>query len=421
MIVKNIRFIVTMNPKREIINNGSVLIRGNSIEEVGDTKHICSKYKDEEILDAEGMVAIPGLVNSHTHSPMSLMRGYSDDLPLTEWLEKIWEIEKKLKPKDCYYGSMLACIEMIRFGVTTFSDMYFYPNEIKKAVEESGLRSVIAAPIFSNIRKDCNLINAKRFVKKKTERITPALGPHSPYACTREELFGVKQLSEENDALIHIHVSETKDEVKQVKEKYGMRPVEFLDSIGLLKNNSLLAHCVWLNKGEISSINRNSSKVVHCPTSNMKLASGVAPIKNMKDIIISLGSDGSCSNNNLDMFEEMKVAALLQKVSNLDSTLLPAKNALEMATINGAKSLGLSDIGSIEAGKRADLVLIDFRKSHLTPLYEPISNLVYSCNGNNVNTTICNGKILMKDRELKLDLGKIMKKAEEIKENLINK
>ncbi len=420
MLIKNIRYIVTMDPQRRLIKDGAIFIEDNKITDVGKNE-ICKKYKTDDVIDAKGMVAMPGLIKAHTHSPMTLMRGYIDDLPLIEWLQKLWTFEAKLKPEDCYYGSLLACLEMISFGITTFSDMYLYPNEILKAVEKSGLRAMVSPLIFEKINKNCNLRNARKFLKKKTEMVTPALGPHSSYTCTKEELIGVADLAEEKDVFIHTHVSETQNEVKQIKEKYGTNPVEFLNSVGLLTDKTILVHAIWVTDKEIKLIAKTGAKIVHCPIANMKLASGVAPVHKMKNITVSIGSDGPSSNNNLDMFEEMKAAALIHKINNLDPTLIPSNYALEMATINGAKTLGLNDTGSLEPGKKADLILIDFRKPHLTPLYNPVSHLVYSCNGEDVDTTICNGKILMKNRKFVLNAGKIMKKVEEIKEDLLKR
>ncbi|MCK4634315.1 MAG: amidohydrolase [Candidatus Aenigmarchaeota archaeon] len=420
MLIKNIRYIVTMDPQRRLIKDGAIFIEDNKIIDVGKNE-IYKKYKTDDVIDAKGMVAMPGLIKAHTHSPMTLMRGYIDDLPLIEWLQKLWTFEAKLKPEDCYYGSLLACLEMISFGITTFSDMYLYPNEILKAVEKSGLRAMVSPLIFEKINKDCNLRNARKFLKKKTERVTPALGPHATYTCSKEELIGVANLAEEKDVFIHTHVSETQNEVKQIKEKYGTNPVEFLNSVGLLTDKTILVHAIWVTDKEIKLIAKTGAKIVHCPIANMKLASGVAPVHKMKNITVSIGSDGPSSNNNLDMFEEMKAAALIHKINNLDPTLIPSNYALEMATINGAKTLGLNDTGSLEPGKKADLILIDFRKPHLTPLYNPVSHLVYSCNGGDVDTTICNGEILMKNRKFVLDAGKIMKKVEEIKEDLLKR
>jgi len=422
MLIKNLRYIVTMNPREEVIKIDAIFIEENKILDIGKSSELSKKYRGEETIDGEGMVALPGLIHTHTHTPMTLMRGYADDLPLMDWLQKkIWPLEAKLKPRDIYYGSLLANLEMISFGVTTFSDMYPHPEEILKAVKESGLRAVISPAIFENIDKKSSAKNAEKFLKNDSGKIKIALGPHSPYACTKEEILEVKGISEETGAIVHIHASETQEEVRQIKEKYGMRPIEFLDSLGLLTERTLLAHSIWLSDKEIGLIYKRGAKVTHCPISNMKLASGVAPIQKMKGVV-SLGSDGPSSNNNLDIFEEVKTVALLHKVHNLNPTLIPAQRALEMATINGAKALGLEKkIGSLEVGKKADLILVDFRKPHLTPVYNPVSHLVYACNGEDVDTVICDGKILMRGRKFVLDSNKIMDEVEKIKESLLNR
>ncbi|MCD6477958.1 MAG: amidohydrolase [Candidatus Aenigmarchaeota archaeon] len=422
MLIKNLRYIVTMDSQRRVIRDGAIFIEGNRILDVGRNGGLSRKYSREEIIDGSGMVAIPGLIQAHTHSPMTLMRGYADDLPLMDWLQKkIWPLEAKLKPNDIYYGSLLANLEMISFGVTTFSDMYPHPEEILKAVRKSGLRAVISPAIFEEVDKNSNVKNAKKFLRNESDKIKIALGPHSPYACTKEELLEVRDISEETGAIVHIHASETQEEVRQIKEKYGMRPIEFLDSIGLLTERTLLAHSVWVSDKEINLIHKRGAKVAHCPISNTKLASGIAPIEKLKGVV-SLGSDGPSSNNNLDIFEEIKAVALLHKVHNLNPTLISAQQALEMATINGARALGLEEeIGSIETGKRADVVLVDFRKPHLTPLYNPVSHLVYACNGEDVDTVVVDGKILMRHRKFSLDSKGIMKKVERIKEDLLRR
>lgn len=422
MLIKNLRYIVTMNSENKIIKNGAISFENGEIKQVGKSEDL-KGGRGEKTIDGSGMVAMPGLIKTHTHSPMTLLRGYADDLPLMEWLqEKIWPMEAKLKPKDCYYGSLLACLEMISFGVTTFSDMYPKSEQILKAVKTSGMRAMISPAIFENVNKKSNVKNAEKFLKNKSERITPALGPHSPYACSKEELKEIEKISKERNAKVHIHACETKDEVKQTKEKYGMRPIEFLDSMGLINENTILAHAVWISDKEIKTVKKRGAKIVHCPVSNMKLASGVMPIQKMNKMTISLGSDGPSSNNNLNMFEEMKIASLLHKVNTLDPTVTNARGVLKMGTINGAKTLGMENkIGSLEPGKRADLALVDFRKPHLTPLYNPISHLIYSSTGSDVDTVICNGKILMQNRRFNLDKNKIMNKVEGIKENLLKR
>src|SRR3972149_2329086 len=288
---------------------------------------------------------------------------------LMEWLtEKIWPVEFKLTAEDCYIGSLLGCLESIKFGVTTFSDMYWFSDETAKACQESGMRGALSWPIVDEsltTQKGKPLNNAEEFVRKYSgyQLIKPMFGPHSIYTCSEETLMKTKELAEKYNTLIHMHLSETKDEVETSIQKSGKRPVEYLKDIGFLSQNLIAAHCVHLTNNEIKLLKENNVKVLHCPVSNLKLASGIAPIPEMIEngLVVGLGTDGCASNNNLDMFEEMKTAALIQKGYRGNATLLPAKQVLEMATINGALALGL-DTGSIEVGKKADLILLDLKK-----------------------------------------------------------
>ena len=413
-----------MDKDKRLIKNGDILIEGNKIAKVG--KNINSR---EEVIDANGMVALPGFINTHTHSSMTLLRGYADDLPLMKWLkEYIWPLESLLKPEDCYIGSKLACLEMIKAGITTFSDMYFHMTDVAKAVEESGIRGVLSYVINDLMPENFAGITAtKRFLNevKKSERIIPIIGPHSPYACSKETLQKSKELADELKTLIHMHAAETREEVEESKKKFGLRPIEYLDSIGLLGSNLEIAHCVWANDNEIKMLAKNNVKISHCSVSNMKLSSGAGPISYMLEngLIVSIGSDGPCSNNRLDMIQEMKFCSLLQKVSFIDPTAIPAEKALEIATINGAKALKLDDkLGSIEEGKLADLILIDFRKPHLTPMHNVYSHLVYAAQASDVDTVICNGKVLMKNRKvLTVDENETMEAAELAKEDLLSR
>ncbi|MEM5778144.1 MAG: amidohydrolase [Candidatus Aenigmatarchaeota archaeon] len=422
MLIKN-ALIVTMDSNKRVMR-GDILIEGNKIIKVD--KKIEAK---DEIIDANGMVALPGFINTHTHSAMTLLRGYADDLPLMKWLkEYIWPLEALLKPEDCYIGSKLACLEMIKAGITTFSDMYFYMNDVAKAVEESGIRGILSYVINDLMPENfTGLTVTKRFLNqvKKSERIIPIIGPHSPYACSKETLLKAKELAEEYKTLIHIHASETKEEIEESKKKFGLRPIEYLNSIGFLDSNVEIAHCVWVDNYEIKILAKNKVKISHCSVSNMKLSSGISPVNYMIEngLITSLGSDGPCSNNRLDIIQEMKFCSLLQKVSFFDPTAVNAEKALEMATINGARALGLEEkIGSIEEGKLADIILLDFKKPHLTPLHNIYSHLVYAAQSSDVDTVICNGKILMKNRKvLTIDENETMEKAELAKKDLLER
>jgi len=336
-----------------------------------------------------------------------------------EWLsERIWPIEAHLTAEDCYIGSLLGCLESIKFGVTTFLDMYFFEDETAKACEKSGLRGVLAWPILDEsitTQKGNPINNAEKFMKKynKSELIKPAFGPHSLYTCSSETLMRTKEIADKYNALIHTHLSETNDEVKMSIENYNKRPVEYFESIGFLSKNLIAAHCVHVNEKEIKILKNNNVKISHCPVSNLKLASGFAPIAEMieEGLTVTLGTDGCASNDNLDLFEEMKISALIQKGFKSNATLLPAQKILNMATIEGGLALGINT-GSIEIGKKADVILLDLKKPHMQPFNNIISNLVYSAKGNDVSTVICNGKIIMENNKiLNLNEDEIYEKA----------
>ena len=355
---------------------------------------------------------------------MTLFRGLADDLSLDTWLnDYIWPVEAHLNGYYCYIGALLGAVELIKSGTTTFSDMYFYMEDVARAVDESGLRAVLSygmidfadeekrrAEIAANVDlfKNCN--NAAE------GRIKVFFGPHAPYTASKELLDEVRDLASKFNTGIHIHVAETQKEVEDILEQTGKRPFEYLDDIGFLGPNVVAAHAVWLSEEEIDIIMDREVKISHNPCSNMKLASGISPVANMlsHDICVSIGTDGASSNNNLDLIEEMKTASLLQKVATLDPKVLTSEETVAMATINGARTLGLeNEIGSIEVGKKADLILIDTDEANMTPDSSCISsNVVYAAKGSNVDTTICNGKILMENRKLTtLDEEEIYKKA----------
>lgn len=418
-----------MDQKRRVFERGSVAIEGDKIVAVG--KDV--KEKADTVIDARGKVVLPGLINCHTHLSMTLLRGVADDMPLMQWLEtRIWPIEKNLRAEDCYVGALLGCLETIKSGTTCFADQYFFMEHVARAVEEAGMRASLSYGIIElgdPKRRESELRAGEKLVKecqgKAEGRISTMFGPHAPYTCSPECLMKVKELAKKYKVGIHTHVSESQDEIKQITEKYGKRPVEHLDAIGFLGPEVLAAHCVWLTEREIKILKERGVKPVHNPVSNMKIGCGVAPVPEMlaAGIPVALGTDGAASNNALDMFNEMKFAALLNKVHKLDPVAVPAPSALEMATINGAIALGLQDkIGSLEAGKKADIVLVDLKKSHLTPLHNVISHLVYSALGCDVDTTIVDGKILMQGRKvLTLDEDKVLERAQKTSDDLIAK
>ena len=419
ILIKNA---LILNPENIYDKPQDILIRNDLISKISDEIN----EKADKTIDATGKILLPGFVNTHTHLSMTLFRGLADDLALDEWLnDNIWPMEANLNGDYCYIGALLGAVELIKSGTTTFSDMYFYMEDVAKAVSESGLRAVLSYGMidFGDEEKRKNEIAENLNLFKNVNdtadgRIKVFFGPHSPYTASEELLREVRKLASENNMGIHIHVSETQKEIEDVSAEKGLRPFEYLDSIGFLGPDVLCAHCVWLSDSEIEIIKKRNVKISHNPCSNMKLASGIAPISRLleKDICVGIGTDGASSNNNLDLIEELKIASLLQKVSVLDPKVLTSDEALAMGTINGARALGLDDeIGSVEVGKKADLIFIDTDSANMIPDSTRLSsNIIYSANGFNVDTTICNGQILMENRKLTtLNEEEIYKKAKE--------
>lgn len=424
IIIKN-AYVLTMDPDAGDIKNGTVVIEDGKITEIGEK----TKESAETVIDARGSVVMPGLVNTHTHAAMTLFRGYADDLQLAEWLEgHIWPAEAQLKAEDVYKGSLLACLEMIKSGTTSFADMYFFMDETAKAVETSGLRASLShglIELWNKEKGEADLKEGRRFVRAwqgaSGGRIKTMYGPHAPNTCSDEFLAKVKEEARRDGAGIHIHVLETEAELLAMKERYGKCSVHLLDDIGFFGPDVLAAHCVWLSDGDIEVLKERGVNVSHNPISNMKLASGIAPVYKMleRGVNVSLGTDGCASNNNLDLFEEMKTAALLHKVNTFSPTALPARQVLKMATVNGGKALD-KETGMLKAGKKADLIIVDMKKPHLIPCFDVPSHLVYSARGSDVRTTIVNGKILMDNyRVLVLDEEKVMEEARIAAEELV--
>ncbi len=421
--------ILTMDRGR-IIKRGLIAINNERIEYVGREEE-AGDIKAERIIDGHGKVAMPGLINCHTHIAMTLFRGIAEDQEVNRWLrETIWPLEAKLDPLDVYFGSLLGCLEMIKSGTTCFCDMYLYGESVVRAAERSGLRAVIAPGIIEagDRRIGEKMLAESVRISEKYRcyaggRITTRLGPHAVYTCSLDLLKKVRDNASSLKVGVHIHLAESKEAAIKVREERGISEVSILDEAGLLDSNLLAAHCIHLSREEIGILAERDVKVVYNPVSNMKLASGIPRIKEMLDlgVTVGLGTDGPASNNALDMFETMKTAALLQKIYYKDPKVLPARKVLEMATIDGAKALGLEDItGSIEAGKKADIILVDMRKPHLTPVHNVYASLVYSARGCDVDTTIVNGEILMENREVKrLREDEVIEKAEKTALNLI--
>ena len=412
-----------LNPENDISGKKDLLIKDDLIYKIDEE---ITDDNVDKIIDAKDKILLPGFVNTHTHLSMVLFRGLADDLNLDDWLNNnIWPMEANLNGYYCYIGALLGAVELIKSGTTTFSDMYFYMEDVAKAVEESGIRAVLSYGMIdfgdeekrkAEIEKNMNLF--KNCHNTADGRIKVFFGPHSPYTASEELLKEVRKLADENNIKIHIHVSETQKEIDDVSAEKGLRPFEYLDSIGFLGPDVVCAHSVWLSDEEIEIIKKHDVKVSHNPCSNMKLASGIAPVTKLleNDICVAIGTDGASSNNNLDILEELRTASYLQKVSTLDPKALNSDEVLAMGTINGARALGLDDeIGTIEVGKKADLILIDKNNANMVPDSSKLSsNIIYSANGFNVDTTICNGQILMENRELTtLNEQDIYKKARE--------
>ncbi len=403
-------------PREQLWFKGDLAIEGKTIKEVG--ANLQDKYAGFTVLNGRDSLVIPGFVNCHTHAAMTMLRGYADDLPLMAWLsEKIWPCEAQLQAEDIYWGTQLAILEMIKSGTTTFADMYFYMEQTAQAVLESGIRASLSrGMVGSGDKAGLALRESEEFIKtwqgKGEGRITCLFGPHAPYTCPPEYLQRVMALADDYGVGLHIHLAETLQEVAEVSQQYGMRPVELLDSIGFFQERHVLAaHCVHLSEKEMEILVKNKVGIAHNPESNMKLASGIAPIPQLlrQGAVVGLGTDGAASNNNLDMLEEMRTCALLHKVATMDPTVLPSRLVLEMATKKGAEALGLREVGSLAPGQKADLLILNLHEPHLTPLHDPVANLVYAAQSADVKTVIIDGKIVMKERQmLTMDEEKIL-------------
>ncbi len=423
--------LLTMSEKMEVIENPAIGVKDGKILFIKKGEHL-PEYSAKEILDASGSIVMPGLINTHIHSPMTCFRGLADDLPLMEWLNNyMFPVESRHVNREMVYdGAMLAIAEMILSGTTTFSDVYFYESSVARAAIDSGIRAlstqgIIDFPAPDNLEPSRKIEIAEKFIEKWTgvsPLIAPALACHTPFTCSTETLTVIKGVARKANLPYMIHLAETRDEIKIVKERYGMTPVRYLHSLGILDNLTIAVHCVCIDQEEIDILADYGVKVSHNPESNMKLASGVAPIPKLleKGVTVGLGTDGCASNNNLDMFTEMDTAAKIHKAVTLDPTVMDAKTVLRMATIEGAKVLGLEDkIGSIEAGKCADIIILDMQKPHLTPLYNYYSQIVYSASGSDVSTAIIDGKVVMKERRLfTMDIDSVMKKVRKIAETI---
>ena len=426
--------VLTMDAGRRVIGDGAVAIRSGRIVAVGQRAELEAKYAALENIDASGKVIMPGLINGHTHVPMTLFRGLADDLDLNEWLTKyIFPAEAKNVTEDFVRtGTQLGLAEMIRGGTTTYCDMYYFEDAIADETAKAGVRGVLGEtvidfPVADNKTYAEGLVYTERFVKKWQGHslITPAIAPHAPYTVSEEHLKAARAFSDRTGAPIVTHISETRREVDDLTKSKGASPIAYLARIGFLNERVIAAHVVFPNVEEIAILKRLGVGVVHNPQSNMKLASGVAPVPQMlaEGLSVGLGTDGAASNNDLNMWEEMDTAAKLHKVSSGDPKVLSALQALEMATIRGARALHLErEIGSLEDGKRADLIIVDLDALNQTPLYNIYSHLVYATKAADVRTVIIEGRLIMRDRELlTLNENDIKARARAYREKIIKK
>jgi len=426
--------LLTLSGRMDVIEDGAVGISGGKI------RFACARADAPastpvETIDATGCAVMPGLVNTHTHLPMTCFRGLADDLPLMEWLhEHMFPAEAKHVNREMIYrGALLGMAEMIRSGTTTCCDSYFYESHVVQAAVDAGVRIVAGQGFIDFSPPDADEIKkkaaaAEKFISKwqpLSPMVTPSLFCHSAYTCATQTLQTVKRVADEAGVPFMMHLAETKEEVDIIESRYGLRPVHYLEKIGVLGGKSAAVHCVWLDDSEMDLLAASGTGVCHCPESNMKLASGIARIPELmkRGVAVGLGTDGCASNNDLDMLLEIDTMAKLHKVSTMNPTVMDAASALQIATTGGARVLGLQDlIGSVEPGKCADLIVVDMRKPHLTPLYHLYSQIVYACRGSDVRDVIIDGKVVMRNRILlTIDVQKAMDDVREIADRVRGK
>lgn len=427
LIIKNGQ-ILTINEKMDRYPSGFILVKNSKIVDLGPMEKLKTpEYKGldfNETIDAKNQIVIPGMVNAHGHFAMTLFRGIADDLPLMKWLQDyIWPIESELSPEDCQVGSQLAAIEMIQGGTTAACDMYFNEKRTLDALEEIGFRGVLGYGLLdfndgekreSEFKIAHDLLD---YINKNGKLCSPIISPHAPYTCSSELLIQAKELANKNNLPLQIHLAETEKEVKDFESAHKKTPTQHLYDIGFLDEKLVAAHCVWLTKNDMKLLNEKNVKIAHNPSSNMKLGSGVLNYQQLTEnkLTIALGTDGASSNNNLSMLGELRLASLLHKGVNTNPQILPANEALQLATINGAKALSIAqDVGSIEVGKKADLAIFDIHTPNTWPPHNPYSLITYAATDYNVKTTIINGKIVMKDRQfLTIDVDNVLSRVKE--------
>ncbi|MEL7186138.1 MAG: amidohydrolase [Pseudomonadota bacterium] len=418
-------YVVSMDNDANVYENGAVAVDEGVILAVGPADEITTAYRAIETLEGNGRIVMPGLINGHSHAAMTLLRGVADDLALMDWLQNyIFPAEVEfVDPEFVRIGTELACWEMIRGGTTTFVDMYYYPDTIAEVVESCGMRALISATVIDQRSPDAenaddSIAKGIGFIerwKDRNPRITPIFGPHANYTLNAEQLAATRAAANEYGVGISIHMSESPFELQYSQDTYGTTSVHMFESIGFFDGPTIAAHMVWPTQEEIPILAERNVGVVHNPTSNMKIASGIAPITEMlaAGVNVGLGTDGAASNNDLDMWEEMRLASFLQKVDRMDPTVLSAATVLRMATSGGAEAAGLGDkVGSIEVGKQADIIQVAFDDVHHVPTYDVISHLVYVSDEQDVASVVVDGKVLMKEREmLTVDTERVAREA----------
>jgi 5-methylthioadenosine/S-adenosylhomocysteine deaminase len=420
-----------MDGSSRVIDDGAVAITQNRIVAVGTSSEVFARYSAARTINAVGKIVMPGLINTHTHVPMVLFRGIADDLVLMEWLQKyIFPAEaKNVDEQFVRWGTKLGCLEMIQGGTTTYVDMYYFEDAVADETARAGMRAVLGETVLDfpapdNKTWDAGMSSVEKFAQKwkGNPLITPAIAPHAPYTVSTEHLKQAHSFSESAGLPLVIHIAEDQAEVKTIQERYGASSVAYLDRIGLLDERVIAAHMVWPTEEDIKTLASRRVGVAHCPQSNMKLAAGAAPVPQMlrAGVAVGLGTDGAASNNDLNMWEEIDTAAKLHKLVSRDPTVINAREALEMATIRGARAIHLDkQIGSLEAGKLADLIVVDVTSSHQTPLYNIYSQLAYATKASDVETVIINGRVVMRNRRvLTVDEPSVRAKAIEYRDRI---
>ena len=403
LLLKNIELLDTPNGEANVI-----AVEDGKISYIG--KDLPDSFAADEVIDGKGMLATAGMVNTHGHVSMTLLRSYADDMALMDWLEnKIWPIEAKMNAKDIYWGAMLGIAEMLKSGTTCFADMYCFMDDVARAVAETGIRANLSRGLIGLAPdKDDKLAENTQLVKDwqgyDNGRIRITYGPHAPYTCPVEYLQKVIEAAQANNAEIQMHLCETKGEVENCIKEHGVTPIKLMDQLGMFEQGTIAAHCVYLTEDDMDIMAAKNVRVAHNPQSNLKLASGIAPVARMleKRICVGLGTDGASSNNNLDMLEECRAAAMLHKTTTLNPLAVPAAQAWDMATVNGAKVLGFDELGKLSVGQQADIVLWNMHKPYWYPRHNKLSLLVYAANSSDADTVIVNGKVVLQNGSMTL-------------------